>query len=187
MGRRDTEEIQREEEEESFQLYSSAGGSLHPECPGTVRPFMRGCWKKEDWTENTRAETSKINREEGSSKSENTFFATVPQKSSRLISRDSLIVNTRIKRSIIVLARGSVYIRRRDRELHFAENIFLFLLLLFFFSFFNKFELRQCRSSLFMHLAALSLSSPYSNFTGRRSAIKEMNYFAWSMSRFKSS
>ena len=133
MGRRDTEEIQREEEEESFQLYSGAGGSLHPECPGTVRPFMRGCWKKEDWTENTRAETSKINREEGSSKSENTFFATVPQKSSRLISRDSLIVNTRIKRSIIVLARGSVYIRRRDRELHFAENIFLFLLLLFFF------------------------------------------------------
>lgn len=134
MGRRDTEEIQREEEEESFQLYSSAGGSLHPECPGTVRPFMRGCWKKEDWTENTRAETSKINREEGSSKSENTFFATVPQKSSRLISRDSLIVNTRIKRSIIVLARGSVYIRRRDRELHFVENIFFFLLLLLFFS-----------------------------------------------------
>lgn len=133
MGRRDTEKIQREEEEESFQLYSSAGGSLHPECPGTVRPFMRGCWKKEDWTENTRAETSKINREEGSSKSENTFFATVPQKSSRLISRDSLIVNTRIKRSIIVLARGSVYIRRRDRELHFAENSFSLPPSFFFF------------------------------------------------------
>lgn len=47
------EDSEEEEEEEDFQLYSKCRRLVTPRMPGTVHPFMRGCWKKEDWTENT--------------------------------------------------------------------------------------------------------------------------------------